>query len=442
MESLEIIKIKTKQALAKLSKAQRKYGETFGNITVGIGFFSGALLMIATPLTFFAAHNIGLGIMFSGFLYNIFSKVYKTLSTKGEIDYDVLKGNSLIKCVDYNNKIVDIPAIKFYELVESGKLNEQYKEIIKHNVDFALASLKDDVVKFTTKGVDLEEASRIQGEPDIEKINRILFRETDSLNVAYSVMNKEIKKEYSLESGVNEIINYVKNLSKNIYNNMNKNEVEVLVGSKQYHFWMLAKKGDAINLKNLYDQNKDTINPDDIILRFYKSNTYYKYSDFKKYYSDETALGLAAQNNHRDAVKYLITISSSETKINALFPVVKNGNIEIFKDILESIPNNHLNSNSYKNIVEAVVINNQKDMLKILLDMNIKIDWDNVIVSKHYSVDEQENVFEYAKSNGLKEIEDILQKKLKPEDTPKNLLEKLSEMREQSDMGLVKKMEI
>ena len=63
-----------------------------------------------------------------GIAFSALSKVYKTIRNKGVFN-DSLLGYHEMKCLDNNNQLQSVPAMKFFEMVEKGTLKNEFKEV-------------------------------------------------------------------------------------------------------------------------------------------------------------------------------------------------------------------------------------------------------------------------------------------------------------------------
>lgn len=215
MNTLDIIKIKTKQTAIKTDQFFRENGIEFGIGFATVGAMlgiAGAVAMVAVSapeiavaapvaalasiassttisvlgLSLNAAGISLIGGGFSGLTFAAFSKLYSSFRGVDEIWHDTLTGKINVDCIDNEGNLVEVPALKFYEMVEKGTLKNSYKEVIG---DIHVGNGIHEQKRYSSN-LTLEQASFIQGEDDIEKINRLLFKQTKDMSFASHLSDK------------------------------------------------------------------------------------------------------------------------------------------------------------------------------------------------------------------------------------------------------------
>lgn len=208
MTILDNIKIKTQQLAMKTDQALREYGVETGmflgaaSIVVGIAGIAAMSTVavpgavVAAPIAAAASLASGTGLTvlgvslnaagstllaggFAGIAFSAFSKLYKSIRNT-DVFHDQLTGYSHVKCVKESGDVVELPSLKFYEMVEKGTLKDSFKEVIGNiHVGNGVHEERRYLPTLT-----VEQASFIQGDNNSEKIRRLLFKETKDMDFA------------------------------------------------------------------------------------------------------------------------------------------------------------------------------------------------------------------------------------------------------------------
>lgn len=101
-----------------------------------------------------------------------------------------------MKCLDNNNQLQSVPAMKFFEMVEKGTLKNEFKEVVGR-IHLGKGVYEE---RIYTSDLTLEQASYLQGEKDCEKIRRFLFKETNDMSFAQKLKDKMKSMRSNLSS--------------------------------------------------------------------------------------------------------------------------------------------------------------------------------------------------------------------------------------------------
>lgn len=217
MNILDKIKLKTEQIVLKTDDVLRNHGVIAGMGLAAAGMIVGiagvaAMATVAAPGAAVAAPiaaiasiaSTGISVLgipinlagcaifgagFSGIAMSGFSAAYKAIRGVDAF-YDSFKGHQTIECIDNNNKSVHMSALKFYELVENGTLKNNFSAVIDPRDSSATTNGNPSQKRTYISDLTLDQASIIQGEPDLEKIQRLLFKEAKDIPFASKLKNK------------------------------------------------------------------------------------------------------------------------------------------------------------------------------------------------------------------------------------------------------------
>lgn len=198
MSLLEDIKIKSQQIAMKTDTFIKDKGLIASNNFVAIGLMAGISVMTSVATSNLSniggptvlgvpISNIELGLSATavvGYSFLLLASLYRNLR-KDSLRNDNFEGFMTMRCTDNNNEIHEIPTLKFYEMIENGKLKTDFKEVIGYinkGKYYEGQSFPSDIT--------LEQASKIQGEENCEKIRRLLMKQTNNMEFAKSVKNK------------------------------------------------------------------------------------------------------------------------------------------------------------------------------------------------------------------------------------------------------------
>lgn len=214
MNMLDIIKIKTQQVAMKADQDLRDHGVMAGmclgmaGIIVGIAGVA-AMATVAVPGAVVAApiaaaatlaSGAGLSVMgvslnlagatmltagYGGIAFSAFSKIYKAVRNTDTF-HDSLTGYYNVKCVDHKGITTSVPALKFYEMVEKNTLKDSFKEVI---ADVHVGNGVHEERRYLPT-MSLEQASFVQGDHDVEKVRRLLFKNTKDMDFASNLSDK------------------------------------------------------------------------------------------------------------------------------------------------------------------------------------------------------------------------------------------------------------
>lgn len=214
MNILDTIKIKTQQIAMKTDQAFREHGVLAGMALGMAGVIIGgvgiaAIATVAVPgaaiaapvaaaatlasgtglsvlgISFNLAGSVMYGASFGGIAFSALSKLYKSIRNTDTF-HDSLTGYYDVKCVDKQGSITEVPALKFYEMVEKNTLKDSFKEVI---ADIHVGNGVHEQRKYLPT-MTLEQASFIQGEQDLEKVRRLLFKNTKDMDFAFQLSDK------------------------------------------------------------------------------------------------------------------------------------------------------------------------------------------------------------------------------------------------------------
>lgn len=223
MNILDTIKIKTQQVAMKADQALREHGVMTGMFVGMAGIVAGvagiaAMATVAVPGAVVAApiaaaatlaSGAGLSIMgvslnlagatmltagYGGLAFSAFSKLYKNIRNTDTF-HDSLTGYHNVKCVDHKGITTEVPALKFYEMVEKNTLKDSFKEVIARvHTGFGVYEEMN-----YSPIMSLSQASFVQGEQDIEKVRRLLFKNTKDMDFASNLSDKikNIREKFS-----------------------------------------------------------------------------------------------------------------------------------------------------------------------------------------------------------------------------------------------------
>ena len=214
MSTLNIIKIKTQQIAMKTDEILREHcfmaGLCLGAAAIVVGMTGIAAMatvavpgaVAAAPIAAVASLASGTGVTVlgvalnaagtallaggvAGIAFSAFSKIYQSMRNT-DVYHDRLTGYYNVKCVKESGDVVEVPALKFYELVEKGTLKDSFKEVIGHiHIGKGVHEERRYLPNMT-----LEQATFIQGDTDCEKIRRLLFKNTKDMDFASQLSDK------------------------------------------------------------------------------------------------------------------------------------------------------------------------------------------------------------------------------------------------------------
>lgn len=224
MSLLDSIKIKSQQIAMKTDQFIREHGVmagmSFGAASIIVGIAGVAAMsavavpgaVVAAPIAAAASLASGTGLTVlgvsvnaagaaflagggGGIAFSALSKAYKTIRNKGVFN-DALLGYHEMKCLDNNNQLQSVPAMKFFEMVEKGTLKNEFKEVVGR---IHLGNGVHEERRYSSD-LTLEQASYLQGEQDCEKIRRLLFKETNDMSFAQKLKDKMKSMRSNLSS--------------------------------------------------------------------------------------------------------------------------------------------------------------------------------------------------------------------------------------------------
>lgn len=231
MSILNNIKIKTQQVVMKTDEVLRKHGVAggicFGAAAIVIGMTGLAAIstiavpgaVVAAPIAALAGLASGTGVTVlgvalnaagstllaggaAGIAFSSFSSLYKKVRNT-DVFHDRLTGYSSVKCVKESGDIVEVPSLKFYEMVEKGTLKNSFKEVIG-NIHLGKGVHEE---RKYLPNMTLEQATFIQGDTDCEKIRRLLFKNAKDMNFASQLSDKikSVRDRFTSNSSQNKL---------------------------------------------------------------------------------------------------------------------------------------------------------------------------------------------------------------------------------------------